>query len=655
MSSARDLMASAGVVPKKSKGQNFLIDDRVADRIVGYGGITDSDRLLEVGPGFGILTERLVSMGAGLTCIELDAKLAEHIRSTYGDRLTLLEGDAVKVPFPPFDVFVSNLPYSVSTPIIFKLLEQPFRTAVVMVQKEFADRMVADVGSPDYSRLTVNLFYRADCEIMEPVPASRFDPRPKVDSAVVRITPRPAPFEVLDERTFFDVTEACFNHRRKKIGTSLKNTGLVDSSEGIPYRDERIEDLRPSEIGEIADEVYRRRRCRRPRGSHRLEIQHVVFPRMDSDLARRYLVFGMGLFCISMAIGFITKASVGTSPITSIPYSLSLVFPQFSLGNFTIMFSLLLVLLQYILTDKKTIDRTVRINFMLEVVISFLFGYLVDLSMWLFSDYAPSEYWLQIASVVIGIFILAFGVYLQVVANVVMVPGDGFVYALTLRVKKSYGKVRVCSDTSMVIIAAVIGLLGLGNLGGVREGTIVCCIFTGLLARRYMVLLAPLTSRLVPGKSLESIAGGTKHADRRPRARPHHPHGRKGDQECQGQERLVPRDHIGPGGCARIRLRQPGMQREGPDGPHGSFASGRLRNRRAAGIQRPDIIPSGGRCQGEDPRAHGSREEDDREVLRARRGMQQGRLRIADRRGITGAGAPDVRGPLQPPAPNPTL
>ncbi len=256
MSTARELMASAGVIPKKSKGQNFLIDDRVADRIVGYAGITPSDRVLEIGPGFGVLTDRLAGMGSSLTCIELDTKLASYIRSTYGDRLTLIEGDAVKVPFPEFDVLVSNLPYSVSTPIIFKLLEHPFRRAVVMVQKEFADRMVADVGSPEYSRLTVNLFYRAECEILEPVPASRFDPRPKVDSAVVGITPRPAPFEVLDERTFFKVTEACFNQRRKKIGTALRNYHLVESSEGIPYRDDRIEDLRPVEIAEIADAVF---------------------------------------------------------------------------------------------------------------------------------------------------------------------------------------------------------------------------------------------------------------------------------------------------------------------------------------------------------------------------------------------------------------
>lgn len=260
MSTARELMAAAGVTPRKSRGQNFLIDDRVADRIVGYAGIGDSDRVLEIGPGFGILTDRLAGLGSSLTCIEIDPRLAGYIRDTYGEGLTLIEGDAVKVPFPGFDVLVSNLPYSVSTPIIFKLLDHEFRRAVVMVQREFADRMVADVGSPDYSRLTVNLFYRADCEILEPVPASRFDPRPKVDSAVVGITPRPAPFEVEDEATFFRVTEACFNQRRKKVGTALRNAGLASTVDDIPYRDDRIESLRPAEIAEVADAVFLSRR-----------------------------------------------------------------------------------------------------------------------------------------------------------------------------------------------------------------------------------------------------------------------------------------------------------------------------------------------------------------------------------------------------------
>ncbi len=253
------LIADTGIIPKKSKGQNFLIDDRVADRHIGYAGIKKEDRVLEVGPGLGILTKRLIEVSDDVTCIEIDDILAKYITETYGDSLKLIHADAVKEPFPEFDVFVSNLPYSVSTPIIFKLLEYDFRTAVVMVQKEFADRMVAIIGSPDYSRLTVNLFYRSTCEIMETVPASRFNPRPKVDSALVRITPREPPFKVLDEKLFFRVVEVTFNHRRKKIGTSLKAARMIDSADGFPYLDERIENLRPAEIGKLADAVYRAR------------------------------------------------------------------------------------------------------------------------------------------------------------------------------------------------------------------------------------------------------------------------------------------------------------------------------------------------------------------------------------------------------------
>ncbi|MCL1978715.1 MAG: 16S rRNA (adenine(1518)-N(6)/adenine(1519)-N(6))-dimethyltransferase RsmA [Methanomassiliicoccaceae archaeon] len=250
------LIAETGVVPRKSKGQNFLIDDRVAERQVDLAGISAEDLVLEVGPGLGILTSKLVERSGSLTCIEIDDALADHIEATYGKKLHLIRGDAVKVPFPPFDVFVSNLPYSVSTPIIFKLLESSFRKAIVMVQKEFADRMTADVGSPDYSRLTVNLFFKADCRILEKVPSSRFKPQPKVDSAIVEIVPRPAPFTVFDEGLFFRVTEITFNHRRKKIGTSLKAAKLIEEGWNIPFLDSRIEDLRPAEIGEIADSIF---------------------------------------------------------------------------------------------------------------------------------------------------------------------------------------------------------------------------------------------------------------------------------------------------------------------------------------------------------------------------------------------------------------
>lgn len=247
------LISSTGVVPRRSRGQNFLVDGRVADRQVSFADIGPGDRVLEVGPGFGILTQRLVGAGGKVTAIELDERLADHMEAAFPE-VELIRGDALRVPFPEFDKFVSNLPYSISTPIIFKLLEHDFGKAVVMVQKEFAERIVADVGSTEYSRLTVNLFYRAECRILETVPPSRFRPRPKVDSAIVEMIPREPPFRVLDEGMFFRVTEAVFGQRRKKVRTALRNAGLPYA--GIPYADSRAEDLRPSEIGEVADAVH---------------------------------------------------------------------------------------------------------------------------------------------------------------------------------------------------------------------------------------------------------------------------------------------------------------------------------------------------------------------------------------------------------------
>ncbi len=253
MKDAGRLIRETNLVPKKEKGQNFLTDEATADRQVNYAEISEGDEVLEIGPGFGILTERLVKTKGNLTCIELDDKLAEHIGNKFGDKLNLIRGDAVKVDWSEFDVFVSNLPYSVSTPIIFKLLEQDFRKAVIMVQKEFADRMVAKPGTKDYSRLTVGVYHKAECRILEKVPAGRFNPRPKVDSAVVSLVPRPTPFELRDEKLFFKIVNLCFGQRRKKIGTTLKNAGIVKKDSELPYLDNRIEDLSPEEIGDLAN------------------------------------------------------------------------------------------------------------------------------------------------------------------------------------------------------------------------------------------------------------------------------------------------------------------------------------------------------------------------------------------------------------------
>ena len=212
-------------------------------------------------------------------------------------------------------------------------------------------------------------------------------------------------------------------------------------------------------------------------------------------ICRRILVFAMGLLVISLSIGFITKASLGTPPISSIPYSLSLIFPSLTLGNFTILYSLLLVFLQLVILGKQA-DK---INLGLQVIISFVFGYFIDFGLMVLGDFSPDIYWERIACVLIGCCGLAFGVYLQIIADFTMVPGDGFAYALSVRIKKKpYRVVRVSSDVTMIVIAAILGFIAMGNTGGVREGTVICALLVGTIAGVYFSRLRWLTARLIP-------------------------------------------------------------------------------------------------------------------------------------------------------------
>ena len=194
-------------------------------------------------------------------------------------------------------------------------------------------------------------------------------------------------------------------------------------------------------------------------------------------IVRRIAIFAVGLMVISLSIGFITKASLGTPPISSIPYSLLLVF------------------LQLVLLGKEA-DK---INLGLQVIISFIFGYFIDFGLMVLGDFSPDVYWERIACVLIGCFGLAFGVYLQIVADFTMVPGDGFAYALSVKIKrKPYRVVRVCSDVTMIVIAAVIGFVAIGTTGGVREGTVISALLVGTIAGIYFSRLKALTRALVP-------------------------------------------------------------------------------------------------------------------------------------------------------------
>ncbi len=258
----RAVLESIGKRANKRLGQNFLLDDSVVKRQVGFADLSSKDTVLEIGPGLGNLTEALLKTGAKVVAVEQDAEFCGFLKKRFGERLQLVQADAVKAFLPEFNKVVSNLPYQISSPITFKLLDIGFDVAVLMLQREFAERMVATPRSEDYGRLSVGVYYRAECEILMSVHPHAFWPQPKVDSCLVRLVSRKPPFEVKDRDAFFQVTKAIFSHRRKKIINSLLSDPAVatmigsigkDSLEKLPYASSRAEELSPEMIGELTD------------------------------------------------------------------------------------------------------------------------------------------------------------------------------------------------------------------------------------------------------------------------------------------------------------------------------------------------------------------------------------------------------------------
>ena len=185
----------------------------------------------------------------------------------------------------------------------------------------------------------------------------------------------------------------------------------------------------------------------------------------------------MGLFVNSLGVSLITKANLGTSPISSIPYVLSLNFP-FTLGNFTIFFSIFLIVLQLIILRKNF-----KLEHILQIPVSIIFGYFIDLTMILFSWVNPEAYIMKIVYLLIGCLILGVGVYMEVLADVVMLPGESFVRAIVLTWKTNFGTTKICFDVSMSVIAAVLSFVFAGRLAGVREGTVIAALLVGFIAR----------------------------------------------------------------------------------------------------------------------------------------------------------------------------
>ena len=251
------LLRRAGVRGDPDRDQHFLVDDRVLDRLPGYlPERTDLAHLLEVGGGTGALTDRLLAVAGRVTVIERDPALAAFLREEFArevadGRLAVIEGDALEVDLPEFTASVSNLPYGVSSEICFRLLPRR-RPLVLMLQREFAERMAAEPGTPEYGRLSVTAGHYAEGEVVEPVPPAAFDPAPAVESAVVRCTPREPDYELPDESAFMDLVRACFTQRRKTMRNAVRNTvhisGLADPDAVVDAAGEELMDKRAGEV-----------------------------------------------------------------------------------------------------------------------------------------------------------------------------------------------------------------------------------------------------------------------------------------------------------------------------------------------------------------------------------------------------------------------
>lgn len=215
-----------------------------------------------------------------------------------------------------------------------------------------------------------------------------------------------------------------------------------------------------------------------------------------AELVRRYVLFLFGLFVNSLGIALTTRANLGTSPITSVPYVLSIRFPL-SLGMFTLFFSLLLIAIQLIILGKRFPKQ-----FLLQLPVIPIFSVFIDLSMALFWFVDPQTYPAKVCSLLLGCLVLGFGVFIEVAANVVMLPGECTVKAISTRWNTNFGKTKVAVDVTMAATAAVLVLLLFHTLTGVREGTFISALLVGTIARLFGRLIGAPVQALLRSRQL---------------------------------------------------------------------------------------------------------------------------------------------------------
>jgi 16S rRNA (adenine1518-N6/adenine1519-N6)-dimethyltransferase len=258
---------------RKALGQHFLRDQNIVRKIITLAEIQPDETVVEIGPGRGILTRALNETGSKVFAIELDRSLDEPLQKEFKDspNVRIIQADALTYPFEDFPApfaVVANLPYSISTPLLFRLLELRSRVSrmVLMLQLEVARRITAREGGKEYGLLSVGVQFYAEPRLEFVVPRGCFKPPPRVDSAVIRLTMRTTPkVAVKDESFFFRVVRAGFGHRRKSLRNALKDGGFPNNAveealdtASITAEDpqRRAETLSIEEFARLADKLF---------------------------------------------------------------------------------------------------------------------------------------------------------------------------------------------------------------------------------------------------------------------------------------------------------------------------------------------------------------------------------------------------------------
>jgi len=264
----KSLLREYRILPKKSLGQNFTIEPWIFERMINYGSLNSNDIVLDIGAGLGFLTRLMAKDCKTVIAVEAQAELIEALRTNLANvpNVNIICGNILRLNVPAFNKVVSIPPYGLSSKLLLWLLERDFDSAVLVLQKEFVDRLTAKVGSKDYGWLSVLTYYHAKIEPMDVVPSSSFYPKPKIDSNIIRLIPKkPLPFKLRDEILFNQLTRFLFTQRNKRVRNAalsffrnsrdMEKDDAAKAADELPMSAKRVRELAPEDFGVLANVI----------------------------------------------------------------------------------------------------------------------------------------------------------------------------------------------------------------------------------------------------------------------------------------------------------------------------------------------------------------------------------------------------------------